>query len=303
MGGARIQALLFSRRVGILEQYPARRLVIPNHYRSPSRQTSQKVLPTISIVTPSYNQGRFIKNTIESILEQGYPNLEYVIQDGASNDNTLEILESFRGKITHFESRPDQGQANAINIGFQKTSGEIMAYLNSDDILLPGTLFHVGNYFAKHPEVQVIYGNRIIINENGEDVGRWVLPPHDGNILLWSDFIPQETLFWRRTLWNKVGGCMDESYQFALDWELLLRFQSDNAKFERTARFLAAFRLHNLQKTSQLIDSIGLDEMKRLRAQVHGRDVSFREIQKNINPYVIRSMLYHRLHDINALFH
>lgn len=295
--------LLTQRRVGILDQYSARPLVIPNHYRTVSKKTQQGILPTISIVTPSYNQGRFIKRTIESILEQQYSNLEYVIQDGASNDNTLEILESFREKLAHIESRHDQGQANAINIGFQKTNGEIMAYLNSDDILLPGALHYVGNYFAQHPDVDVIYGNRIIINEDEEDIGRWVLPPHDDKMLLWSDFIPQETLFWRRTLWNKAGGSIDESYQFAMDWELLLRFRSVNANFNHIPRFLAAFRLHNFQKTSLQINTVGFEEMSRLRVQLHKRDVSLQEIRRNISPYVIRSMLYHRLHDIQALFH
>jgi carbamoyltransferase len=283
-------------RAGVLDQYPPRQLFTPNHYLRISKNTSKCIAPIMSLVTPSYNQGRYIKDTIQSILGQGYSNLEYIVQDGNSADDTLKILEGFREKITHFESQADGGQANAINLGFQKSTGEIMAYLNSDDILLPGTLNYVANYFMQHPHVDVIYGHRIIINEHGEEIGRWVLPPHDENTLLWSDLIPQETLFWRRTLWDKVGGSLDESFQFAMDWDLLLRFHSAKAIFNRVPRFLAAFRVHSMQKTSMHIHSTGFEEMKRLRNRIHGRDVDMQEVQKNINFYVTKSILYHLLY-------
>ena len=106
-----------------------------------------------------------------------------------------------------------------------------MAWLNSDDLLLPGALFYVAEYFRKHPEVDVIYGHRIIINEDNRETGRWVLPPHNDNMLQWADYVPQETMFWRRDLWDKVGGYVDESFQFAMDWELILRFRNAGAVF------------------------------------------------------------------------
>ena len=95
-----------------------------------------------------------------------------------------------------------------------------MAYLNSDDLLLPGALPTVAAYFAQHPEVEVVYGHRVVIDEAGDEIGRWVLPPHDDKALRWADYIPQETLFWRRSIWGKSGGRMDETFRFALDWEL-----------------------------------------------------------------------------------
>src|SRR5262249_23541680 len=145
---------------------------------------------------------------------------------------------------------PDEGQTQAINLGFQHTSGEIMAYLNSDDLLLPGSLAYVAGYMAAHPEVDVVYGHRILIDECDDEVARWVLPRHDDRVLTWANFVPQETLFWRRRIWERVGGTLDASFQFAMDWDLILRFREAGARFVRLPRFLGAFRVHARQKTS-----------------------------------------------------
>lgn len=296
-----LQALIHFRRnflpkVGVLEQYHPKQLFVPASYAQASQVTLNQILPSIAIVTPSYNQGEFIERTIRSVLDQQYPNLEYIVQDGNSTDDTLAVLNSYQEKLTQFNSNQDNGQAHAINLGFQHTSGEIMAYLNSDDILLPGTLSYVADYFTRHPDVDVVYGHRIIINEQDQEIGRWVLPPHNDQSILWKDYIPQETLFWRRSLWEKIGGRMDESFQFALDWDLLIRFQTAGAKFSRLPRFLAAFRLHAGQKTGTQIHSVGLSEEHRLLKQVHGREVSREEINQKMSPYLRRSLFYHSLY-------
>lgn len=296
-----LQALIHFRRnflpkVGVLEQYHPKQLFVPASYAQASQVTLNQILPSIAIVTPSYNQGEFIERTIRSVLDQQYPNLEYIVQDGNSTDDTLAVLNSYQEKLTQFNSNQDNGQAHAINLGFQHTSGEIMAYLNSDDILLPGTLSYVADYFTRHPDVDVVYGHRIIINEQDQEIGRWVLPPHNDQSILWKDYIPQETLFWRRSLWKKIGGRMDESFQFALDWDLLIRFQTAGAKFSRLPRFLAAFRLHAGQKTGTQIHSVGLSEEHRLLKQVHGREVSREEINQKMSPYLRRSLFYHSLY-------
>src|SRR5262249_1995819 len=179
----------------------------------------------IAIVTPSFNQGAFLERTLASVLGQQYPRLEYVVQDGGSTDGTLAVLQRYRDQLTHWESVRDRGQAHAINLGFRRTTGDIMAYLNSDDLLFPGALAFVARYFAAHPQVDVVYGHRVIIDEQDQEVGRWVLPPHEDEVLSWTDPVPQETVFWRRRVWERVGGAMDESFQFALDWDLLLRFR------------------------------------------------------------------------------
>src|SRR5579872_1642244 len=149
-------------RLHKLVQYKPCELYIPSWYRKPRHLANP---PTISIVTPSYNQGHFLEKTIESILDQDYPKLEYAIQDGGSNDNSVEVMERYRNRLVHLESRKDRGQANAINLGFaHATKGEIMAYLNSDDILLPGSLNYVAAYFAANPDVDVVYGHRVSID-------------------------------------------------------------------------------------------------------------------------------------------
>ncbi|HXQ37066.1 MAG TPA: FkbM family methyltransferase [Anaerolineales bacterium] len=300
---SRLQNLrrIFLPKIGVLEQHPPKPLFTPKSYNEFSRVIQDHIWPSISIVTPSYNQGKYIERTIRSVLDQGYPQLQYVIQDGNSSDNTLDIIQSFQEKLFHVEARKDNGQAHAINLGFHHTSGEIMAYLNSDDVLLPGTLRYVADYFARHHDIDVVYGHRVIIDENDQEIGRWILPPHDPDVILWADYIPQETLFWRRSLWEKIGGSLDESYRFALDWDLIVRFHNAGAKFSRLPRFLGAFRLQAEQKTSMQINSLGLSEMNRLRNQIHGREVSLEEINKNIIPYLKRSLNYHRLYRLGIL--
>ncbi|QDT63417.1 glycosyltransferase family 2 protein [Calycomorphotria hydatis] len=220
--------------------------------------------PRISIVTPSYNQAEFLGRTIESVLGQNYPALEYVVRDGASTDGSVEIIESYSDQLTRWVSEPDDGQADAIVKGFSESTGEIMGWLNSDDLLLPGTLNTVANYFQQHPEVDAVYGNRVMIDADDREVGRWVLPPHNSRVLRWFDYVPQETLFWRRELWDRVGG-IDPSFRFALDWDLLLRFLDAGAKFAHLPKFLGAFRVHDDQKSIAWAQKVGKPEVKKLR--------------------------------------
>jgi glycosyltransferase involved in cell wall biosynthesis len=271
---------------------------LPHPIRIPARYYRKPVLdnpPLISVVTPSYKQGPFLERTIRSVLDQEYPRLQYVVQDGGSKDETGSILERYRNRLHHCESRPDKGQSHAINLGFAHTSGEIMAYLNSDDLLLPGALHAVAAYFIKHPEVDVVYGHRVVIDQNDDETGRWVLPSHDDEVLRWADFVPQETLFWRRRLWDKVG-VIDESFRFAMDWDLLLRFQDAGAKFHRLGRFLGGFRVHTTSKTITVVNSLGNEEMARLRRRCHGRDVTPEEIHHHLRAYLRKHILCNRLY-------
>src|SRR5262245_51622960 len=159
-------------------QYRPRPLrLLPHYYQTPSSAASL----TFSIVTPSYNQGRFLETTIKSVVDQLYPHLQYVVQDGGSSDESTSILAQYQSRLTHWETRADRGQAHAINLGFRHAAGDIMAYLNSDDVLLPGTLHYVADFFAKNPQVDVVYGHRVVIDTNDAEVGRWILPRHDNN--------------------------------------------------------------------------------------------------------------------------
>lgn len=249
---------------------------------------SKRTLPALAVVTPSYNHARYLAETINSVLSQVDANIDYVIQDGASTDGSVEIIKSHANRLHAWESAQDNGQADAIAKGFAKTSGgpdDIMAWINSDDFYMFGTLTYVMDYFARHPDVDVLYGHRILVDESSQEIGRWFLPRHDPDVLRLNDFVPQETLFWRRRIWDKVGG-IDTSFKFAMDWDLLLRFQEVGAKIVRVPRFLACFRIHSTQKTSAQIHSIGQAEIDRLRERTFGRRIAPDELESN--PRLIR---------------
>lgn len=263
---ARWILLLFAkrpRRLGVLRQYAPRPVV---HDRIPTGSVPDADLPSISVVTPSFNQGGYIGQTIDSILAQSYPRLEYIVADGGSKDTTIDILRDRAHPQMAWFSERDEGQADAIEKGFSKSTGEIMAWVNSDDTLAPGALRYVGAYFAAHPEVHVIYGHRIIIDDKDAEIGRWILPRYRAKYLPYFDFVPQETLFWRRSAYEKCGG-IDSSFHFALDWDLLLRFRSSGARIVRLPYFMGCFRVHDEQKTTAQIRSVGRQEMDRLKCR------------------------------------
>lgn len=287
-----------SHRLTATAHYPPHQLGIPARYRRVPKLAQP---PGIAIVTPSYRQGRFLERTLKSVVDQEYPRLEYAVQDAGSPDETVAILRRYQDRLTHWASHPDRGQAHAINLGFQHVDGDIMAYLNSDDLLLPGALHYVADYFRRRPKVDVIYGHRILIDENDAEVGRWILPRHDNYVLGWVDFVPQETLFWRKRIWDKVGGAMDESFHFALDWDLLLRFRDAGAKIVRVPRFLGAFRLHDAQKTSTQIATRGEEEIQKLRQRTFGRPVLRSEIGPAIKSYMRKHVWYRHLYRFGLL--
>ena len=281
----RVLIKIFSPKIGNLNQHPPISL---QYALSSIQKTSTNSTLKISIVTPSLNHGRFIEKTLLSILAQGYQHLEYIVQDGGSQDETTTILGKYTNILSNWESAPDNGQSNAINIGFNHATGEIMGWINTDDLLLPDALNCVSDYFFRHPEVDVVYGNRLLIDENGLQIGRWILPGHDSNVLSWADYVPQETLFWRRRIWEKVGAKIDESFAFAMDWDLLIRFRDAGAIFAHIPRFLGAFRIHEQQKTSAAINEIGHQEMDRIRERLLGRVPTRGEIRKATLPFLLK---------------
>ena len=274
--------------LGQLNQYDAVEMDVID---SPTANPSSN-LPRIAICTPSFNQAPFLDQTIASVLSQGYTNLDYWVQDGGSTDESSEVLARWAESGLRYEIADDDGQADAINKGFAQVDGEIMAWLNSDDLLLPGSLEAVGRVFAEQPEVDVVYGHRILVDTAGRDIGRWIMPKHDDEILTWADYVPQETMFWRRSLWDTVGSQLDISFRFALDWDLILRFREAGAKFHRIPQFLGAFRIQKEQKTSAQMESLGDEEMARLRTREQGRPVTDREVWEHTKPYLAKASLY-----------
>jgi glycosyltransferase involved in cell wall biosynthesis len=277
------------------EQYYSRRLRVPSSYGLERAPTDA---PSIAIVTPSLNQGSLIGATIDSVLRQNYPRLSYLVQDGSSRDDTDKVLEAYGDRLS-WRCEKDTGQANAINRGFRAIDGDIMGYLNSDDLLLPGTLAYVAKAFQQHPDVDVVYGHRIFIDIDGFDIGRCVLPPHDAKTLQWADYVPQETLFWRRRVWDSVGP-LDETFHYALDWDFILRAQEAGFRFMRLPRFLGCFRVHAQQKTIDLAD-IGAAEMRRLRVRYLGEAPGAYEIRQAIQGYLRRQMRYDWMYRLRVL--
>jgi glycosyltransferase involved in cell wall biosynthesis len=241
--------------------------------------------PLISITVPSFNQGHFIGATIESVISQNYPNLELIIVDGGSTDETVEVIKRYEHHIKWWVSEDDQGQANAINKGMSHATGDILAWLNSDDCLMPGALFRVAEQFMDSTKTDVVYGHRVLINEAGQDVGKWIMPGHRKFILTYADFIPQETMFWRAGLWRRVGGKLDESFRFAMDWELIRRFLDADATFQLIPAFLGQFRMHEMQKTNANIESDGIQEMEIIRQRC----------RRNFSSHPALQNLYYRM--------
>jgi glycosyltransferase involved in cell wall biosynthesis len=278
-------------RLGQLRQHAPEPLLVPTSYL---RTDPPSPAPRISIVTPSFGHGRFIERTIYSVLSQGYPELEYVVQDGGSDDGTVDVLRRYEDALTGWTSEPDGGQADALNRGFARTSGEIMGFLNSDDLLLPGALAHVASYLQAHPEVDAVYGQRVLIDPRDRQVGVWVVPSHDDEVLALADFVPQESLFWRRSAWERAGGRMDDTFHYALDWDLLLRLRDSGARIERIPRFLGAFRIHDLQKTQAGWKERDA-EADRIRRRTQGRPMTGDEAYARSRPFLRRHLLHHTI--------
>jgi glycosyltransferase involved in cell wall biosynthesis len=206
-------------------------------------------LPTISIVTPSYNQARFLERTIESVLDQGYPRLEYIVLDGGSTDGSLEIIERYGPRLAFWTSGPDGGQAAAINAGWRRSQGEVLAWLNSDDFYLPGALLEIGEAFAAHPEADLIYGLMRRVDGDGKPMGM-VGSSFSWRTMLYShQVIPQPSAFFRRSAVDDVG-LLDESLHYSMDYDFFLRLARGRRAL-MLPRPLAVATVHGDAKTTR----------------------------------------------------
>ena len=222
--------------------------------------------PLVSIITPSFNQARYIEATIRSVLSQDYPNIEYIIVDGGSTDETVAIIQKYTlesdsllsvqkqasaiqsRSIAWWVSEKDKGQTDAINKGFARAKGQILAWLNSDDTYEPGAISAAVKYLQEHPEVGMVYGDCNYINEDGRVIGKFGSAQTDYRLLRQGyAHIPQQTMFFRADLWKQVGP-LDPSFYFAMDYDLWTRLAA-RSTLKYVPQLWANFRLHTSGKT------------------------------------------------------
>lgn len=204
----------------------------------------------ISIITPSYNQGQFIEQTILSILGQNYPNLEYLVIDGGSTDNTCEILKNYEQHINYWISEKDNGQSEAINKGFKKSTGDILMWLNSDDLLMPYALHKIAK-LAENNSPKIWFGNCILFSEQQGVSASGTNVVFDSNTyeLENADFIIQPSSFWNRKAWELVGEVNEQLY-YTMDWEWYLRAKKSGVEFLPIEDCLSMYRIHAAHKSS-----------------------------------------------------
>jgi len=217
----------------------------------------------VSIVTPSYNQAQFLERTILSVLNQNYPNLEYIIIDGGSTDGSVEIIKKYKKYLAYWMSERDNGQADAINKGFIKSTGEILAWQNSDDTFEPEVFYTVARYFKKK-NANIVFGNVNFIDENDKKIKTIIYGPFLKNGYLFEGpNITNQSAFWRREIFLKVG-MLNEKYRFAMDFDYYMRLADYGAKFKYVNRVLGNFRVHKNSKCST-IKNIGIQEYAEIR--------------------------------------
>ena len=222
----------------------------------------------VSVVTPSFNQVQFLEQTIQSVLNQDYPNIEYIIIDGGSTDGSVELIKKYEDKITYWVSESDEGQGDAIVKGFDKASGDVFAYLNSDDYWNPQIVSRAVQFLTNHSAVDMVCGNRIVINTEGKV--KYYRPWF--NFGLKSPFIyfliTQESCFWRKDIYLKVGG-VDKSFKFGMDYDLFARI-SKAGKLDWCSSLWGYFRKHSDSKTMKEFYTEGMNDVRRVQQNTFG---------------------------------
>lgn len=226
----------------------------------PSTDKVQPHSPRVTIVTPSYNQASYLEQTINSVLDQCYPNLEYIIIDGGSTDGSVEIIQRYERSLSYWVSEPDRGQGHAINKGWQRATGEVIAYLNSDDVYLPGAVTASARFLFENPDTDLVYAGIRHMDENGTVFNLVDAPAFALSRLTQSCFIQQPTVFLRHRLYERIGP-ISEQLHFALDYEYWLRSARVTTP-KRLKRVTAAARYHTSAKSVAQLNDFWREEIQ-----------------------------------------
>ena len=230
----------------------------------------------VSIVTPSLDQGQFIEETIRSVLLQGYPDLEFIIMDGGSRDGSVDIIRKYESHLTYWVSEPDEGQADAIAKGWRMCSGDVLAYLNSDDIYLPGAVATAVDFLNRHPEIGVVYGECFMTDPAGKRLELYPTAPFDYDEVVEKGFnpIPQPSTFMSRAVIDRIG-LPDPELHFAMDLDLWLR-AGLHFRFANIPVPMATFRLHPVSKSATKAVLMGDDYIRIYRRLTSSPDLPVR---------------------------
>ena len=221
-----------------------------------------------SIVMPSFRHAAFIERSLNSVLNQEYERIELIVMDGGSADGTREILEKYSPRLAVWRSEPDEGQSDALNKGFGYVTGDIVGWLNSDDLYLPGAMHHAADIFAAHPQIDVVYGDWLTLDLTDRVLYRWpALAPSRGRLVTEGFFCNAQAMFWRRSLHQRLGG-FDTQLHYTMDYDLMLQMISaaGPGAFFRTDRPLGCFRVYQGQKTGAANSPVP-QEHRRIAAQ------------------------------------
>ena len=222
--------------------------------------------PLVTIITPSFNQAPYLEETINSVLGQTYPHIEYIIMDGGSIDGSVEIIKRHQSKLAYWISEKDRGQTDAINKGFARAKGEILAWINSDDTLLPNAVEEAVRFLEENPGVGLVYGDTHYIDEHSKVIGRFPAAQTDlARLRRGYVHIPQQASFFRKSIWDQVGP-LDPEFFFAMDYDLWVRI-AGKAELRYLPMLWANFRLHRGAKSIDADDRCWPEMLK-----VHYRD-------------------------------
>jgi glycosyltransferase involved in cell wall biosynthesis len=231
--------------------------------------------PKISVITPSFNQAQFLEETILSVINQNYPNLEYIVIDGGSTDHSIDIIKKYHDKITFWVSEKDNGQSEAINKGFKKATGDIVCWINSDDILLPNSLTKVADFFRSHPQHDFLTGHLLIVDPDSKVIeNSFMLKQKRWYARNGVFYIAQQSMFWKRSLFEKLG-YLREDFHALMDKEFLIRVLSNNCRIGHLNETLGAIRIQKNSKSSLFFDGTGKSIWIRDQAElfkIYGND-------------------------------